>query len=47
MNELYVTTASCLASGEGELVEKFPEGGDLYRIKIEGTRGVEKFKFGG
>lgn len=47
MHDLYVTTASTLASNEPELVERYPEGGDLYRIQIEGTKGVERYKFAG
>ncbi|CED83778.1 Ca2-binding protein Regucalcin/SMP30 [Phaffia rhodozyma] len=47
MDELYVTTASCAASGEDHLIDQFSEGGDLYRIKIDGTKGLEKYKFAG
>lgn len=48
LNDLYITTASCLASDQPELVSQFPEGGDLYRISIPGgVRGVDKFRFAG
>jgi hypothetical protein len=47
MDELFVTTASCHASEEPEKVEDYPEGGDVFCVKIEGAKGVEKFKFAG
>lgn len=40
-----MTTASCLASDEAALVDRYPEGGDLYAFPLpDGARGREKFR---
>ncbi|KAJ9106219.1 hypothetical protein QFC21_001363 [Naganishia friedmannii] len=44
MQDLYITTASC-GETDGSLIPKYPQGGDLFRVKIDGVRGVERFKF--
>ncbi|KAJ9117271.1 hypothetical protein QFC20_000417 [Naganishia adeliensis] len=44
MQDLYITTASCGETDES-LIPKYPQGGDLFRVRIDGVRGVERFKF--
>lgn len=44
MQDLYITTASCGETDES-LIPKYPQGGDLFRVRIDGVKGVERFKF--
>lgn len=46
LSDLYITTASANQSYP-ELVPQYPQGGDLFRVRIDGVKGVERFKFAG
>jgi sugar lactone lactonase YvrE len=43
MQDLYITTASCGETDES-LIPRYPQGGDLFRVRIDGVKGVERFK---
>lgn len=45
MSDLFITTASC-DNDAPELTKDYPQGGDLFHVKIDGIKGVERFKFG-
>ncbi|GHJ88610.1 hypothetical protein NliqN6_5012 [Naganishia liquefaciens] len=44
MQDLYITTASC-GETDKSLIPQYPQGGDLFRVRIDGVKGVERFKF--
>lgn len=44
MQDLFITTASCGETDES-LIPEYPQGGDLFRVRIDGVKGVERFKF--
>jgi sugar lactone lactonase YvrE len=44
MQDLFITTASCGEDNEN-LIPQYPQGGDLFRVRIDGVKGVERFKF--
>lgn len=44
MQDLYITTASCGETNKS-LIPRYPQGGDLFRVRIDGVKGVERFKF--
>ncbi|KAG7528032.1 hypothetical protein FFLO_06452 [Filobasidium floriforme] len=44
MEDLFIVTASC--KDKPELNEKYPQGGDLFKIRVDGIKGVERYKFG-
>lgn len=45
LGELYITSAS--ASEIGKDHKEWPQGGDLFRVRIDGIKGVERHRFGG
>jgi hypothetical protein len=44
MEDLFIVTASC--KDKPELNEKYPQGGDLFKVRVDGIKGVERYKFG-
>jgi sugar lactone lactonase YvrE len=44
MQDLFITSAHNLDAPE--LDEKYPQRGDLFKVRIEGIKGVERFRFG-
>lgn len=44
MEDLFIVTASC--KDKPELNEKYPQGGDLFKVRVNGIKGVERYKFG-
>lgn len=45
MQDLFITSASCNQTDPSKIPE-FPQGGDLFHVRIEGVKGVERFRFG-
>jgi sugar lactone lactonase YvrE len=44
MEDLFIVTASC--KDKPDLNEKYPQGGDLFKVRVDGIKGVERYKFG-
>jgi sugar lactone lactonase YvrE len=44
MEDLFIVTASC--KDKPELNEKYPQRGDLFKVRVDGIKGVERYKFG-
>lgn len=44
MQDLFITTASC--RDKPELNDQYPQRGDLFKVRVDGIKGVERFKFG-
>lgn len=44
LQDLFITSAQCI--DKPELEEQYPQGGDIFRVRIEGIKGVERFQFG-
>lgn len=45
MQDLFITSASCNQTDPSKIPE-FPQGGDLFHVRIDGVKGVERFRFG-
>ncbi len=44
MQDLFITTASCTVT-KPELQPDFPQSGDLFKVRIEGIKGVERHRW--
>ncbi len=45
MSDLFITTAAATENNAGT-VEDYPQGGDLFMVRIEGVKGVDRHRFG-